>query len=426
MNLDKQSAELSTSSSGSRPGWFVWVAMLLIVAAGVYYFRQSDTAAQEQGAGAAQTKGGAKDSAHGAPPVSVSAATARQGDMPIYLNGLGTVTALKTVTVHSRVDGELIKVAFTEGQLVKQGELLAEIDPRPFQVLLKQAEGALIRDKALLENAKLDVQRYKTLQEQDSIAAQQTATQQALVKQYEGAVEMDQSQVDNANLQLTYARITAPVSGRIGLRLVDQGNIVHATDVNGLVVITQLQPIAVIFTLPEDAVPAVMQRWRQQQNITVEAYDRAGNHKLASGKVLALDNQIDTTTGTLKLKAQFENTEHTLFANQFVNIKMHLDTLKAVTLAPAAGIQRGAEGAFVFIVKDDNTISTRPIKTGPIDGDQIAVTEGLSPNEKLVVDGADRLREGSRINLVKLDNIPLQPQTGPEADTPAGKPRAPS
>ncbi len=424
MNQDKQSAELSTSSAGSRPGWFVWVAMLVIVAAGFYYFRKTDTAAQGHDKEPANAK--TKDVNRDGPPVSIAAATTRQGDMPIYLNGLGTVTALKTVTVHSRVDGELIKVAFTEGQLVHQGDLLVEIDPRPYQVLLKQAEGALIRDQALLANAKIDLQRYKTLQEQDSIAQQQTATQLALVRQYEGTVEMDQSQVDNANLQLTYARITAPVSGRIGLRLVDQGNIVHATDANGLVVITQLEPIAVIFTLPEDAVPAVMQRWRKEQNIMVDAYDRAGVHKLASGKVLAVDNQIDTTTGTLKLKAQFDNQERTLFANQFVNIKMHLDTLKAATLAPTAAIQRGTDGAFVFVLKDDNSVTTRQVKTGPIDGDLIAISEGLSPNEKLVIDGMDKLRDGSRVNVVKLDNIPVQPKTGPEGQAQSGKPHAPS
>jgi multidrug efflux system membrane fusion protein len=426
MNQDKQSADLSTSPAKRRPGRLVWAALLIIIAAGGYYFLYAATATQEHNAGPGEAKGPTGTGSRENPPVSVAAATSHQGDMPIYLNGLGTVTALKTVTVHSRVDGELINVAFTEGQLVRQGDLLVEIDPRPYQVLLKQAEGALIRDKALLANAKIDLQRYQTLQEQDSIAAQQTATQLALVRQYEGTVEMDQSQVDNGNLQLTYARITAPISGRIGLRLVDQGNIVHAADVNGLVVITQLQPIAVIFTLPEDAVPAVMQRWRKEQLITVDAYDRAGNQKLASGKVLALDNQIDTTTGTLKLKAQFENVERTLFANQFVNIKMHLDTLKAVTLAPTAAIQRGAEGAFVFVIKDDNSVTTRQVKTGPIDGDLIAISEGVSPNEKLVIDGADKLREGSRVNVVKLDNIPIPPKAGPDGPAPTGKPHSPS
>ncbi|MGZ4955069.1 MAG: MdtA/MuxA family multidrug efflux RND transporter periplasmic adaptor subunit [Methylobacter sp.] len=343
------------------------------------------------------------------PVISVAVATSRQGDMPIYLSGLGTVTALKTVTVHSRVDGELIRVAFKEGQVVHEGDLLAEIDPRPFQVQLKQAEGQLRRDQALLKNAIIDLGRYKTLLEQDSIAAQQTATQKALVEQYEGTVEMDQGLVDNARLQLTYAHITAPVTGRIGLRLVDQGNIVHASDVNGLLVITQTQPITVVFILPEDAVQSIIKRRHNEGSISVEAFDRAGNNKLATGKVSAIDNQIDPTTGTLKLKAQFDNEDGVLFANQFVNIKMHLDTLHSVILAANAAIQRGAHGAFVQVVKDDETVTVRPVKTGAVDGETVAVLEGLSAGEKLVVDGADKLREGSRVKIVRQDNISLTP-----------------
>lgn len=408
MNPDKLSDLPTSTSSKPRSHALWWLLAVGIVAVGGYfYFRGS----AEQGQANAGSKSGRPDT----PPVSIAAATSRQGDMPIYLSGLGTVTALKTVTMHSRVDGELIRVAFTEGQLVHQGDLLAEIDPRPFQVQLKQAEGQLLRDQALLKNAFIDLDRYKTLEEQDSIAAQQTATQQALVKQYEGTVEMDQGLVDNAKLQITYAHITAPITGRIGLRLVDQGNIVHAADVNGMLVITQTQPISVIFTLPEDAVPSVMKRWHDDASISVDAYDRAGNHKLATGKILAVDNQIDTTTGTLKLKAQFDNEDRTLFANQFVNIKMHLDTLHNAILAPTAAIQRGAEGAFVYVVKDDNNISVRPVKTGAVDGDTVAVLEGLTANEKLVIDGADKLREGSRVNLIKLDNIPLKPARTPNA-----------
>ncbi|WP_347986142.1 MdtA/MuxA family multidrug efflux RND transporter periplasmic adaptor subunit [Methylomonas sp. AM2-LC] len=402
------------SSSDKAFNWQRLIGILLIiviVTAAVYYFRQPSA-----------PNGAAKTGRSDNQVVSVGVATSLQGDMPIYLNGLGTVTALRTVTVHSRVDGELIKVAFTEGQIVKQGDLLAEIDPRPFQVQLKQAEGQLLRDQALLKNAHIDLDRYQTLQEQDSIAAQQTATQQALVKQYEGTVEMDQGLVDNARLQLTYAHITAPISGRIGLRLVDQGNIVHASDAGGMLVITLTQPISVIFTLPEDVVPAIMKRWHAEPNIIVEAYDRAGNHKLATGKVLAVDNQIDTTTGTLKLKAQFDNEDRSLFANQFVNIKMHLDTLKAATLAANAAIQRGVDGTFVYVVKEDNTVSVRPIKTGATQGDNIAVLSGLSPGEKLVVDGADKLREGMTVNIVKLDNQAVN--APPSASKPTDKPHS--
>ena len=278
-------------------------------------------------------------------------------------------------------------------------QLIPGIDPRPYQVQLQQAQGQLMRDEALLKNAQIDASRYQTLLEQDSIAPQQTATQAALVKQYQGTVEIDRALVDNAKLQLSYAHVTAPVSGRIGLRLVDQGNMIHSNDANGLAVITQLQPISVVFTLPEDQIPAVMQRWHRDNNIGVEAYDRAGNTKLAEGKLMAVDNQIDTTTGTLKLKAQFDNQERTLFSNQFVNIKMKLDTLQGVILAPNAAIQHGANGAFVYVVKDDQTITVKAIKTAASDGNHTVISEGLSADEKLVIDGADKLREGSQVNI---------------------------
>jgi multidrug efflux system membrane fusion protein len=405
MSINTENPRQTATNPQTQTGWFkyLWLVGLILVSALAYYFyypANSSPTDSKYGEGKPE-----------AAPVSISAVTSRQGDMPIYLNGLGTVTALKTVTVHSRVDGELIKVAFTEGQLVKQGDLLVEIDPRPYQVLLKQAEGQLLRDQALLKNAFIDLDRYQTLQAQDSIAAQQTATQLALVKQYEGTVEMDQGLVDNAKLQLIYAHITAPITGRIGLRLVDQGNIVHAADTNGLLVITQTLPINVIFTLPEDTVQQIMKRWRSEGSISVDAYDRAGNRKLATGKVSAIDNQIDTTTGTLKLKAQFENEDGVLFANQFVNIRMHLDTLHAVTLVANSAIQRGAKGAFVMVINADQTIAVRQVKIGAEDNDSVAVLEGLAPGEKLVVDGADKLREGSVVKIVKQDNIPIKSST---------------
>lgn len=329
----------------------------------------------------------------------VAFATSEHRDIPIYLHGLGTVTALHTVTVRSRVDGELMKVNFTEGQLVNQGDILAEIDPRAFQIQLQQAEGQLLRDEALLKNAQIDLTRYQTLQDQDSIAPQQTATQASLVKQYQGNLEIDRAQVNNAKLQLSYAKITAPVAGRIGLRLLDQGNIIHSNDANGLAVITQLQPITVLFTLAEDSVPAVMKAWRDQKKLTVEAYDRSEKQLLAEGQLLAVDNQIDPSTGTIKLKAQFDNTDLTLFSNQFVNIKMKLDTIRNSVSVPTAAIQQGAQGAFVYVIQDDLSISIKPIQVGPKHENWAAVLEGLSIGEKIVTDGADRLREGMTVKL---------------------------
>jgi len=385
MNKDPDKTALAPGKLWYRAGF----AGLILVTVSYYFLAGSD---QEHPQDA---KSGKFQNA----PINVAIALTRQGDLPIYLNGLGTVTPLHTVTVRSRVDGELIRVAFTEGQVVRQGDLLAEIDPRPYQVAVQQAEGQLLRDEALLKNAEIDQARYQTLLEQDSIAAQQTATQAALVKQYRGTVEMDRAQLANARLQLNYARITAPVSGRIGLRLVDQGNMIRAGDTNGLAIITQLQPISVIFTVPEDVIPAVMRRWHSGDAIDIDAYDRAGQQQLARGKLLAVDNQIDANTGTLKLKAQFGNESRTLFANQFVNIKMRLDTLRSATLAPNTAIQHGANGPFVYLVKDDNSVTVRQIKTGPTDGETVAILEGLAPNEKLVTEGADKLREGSPVKL---------------------------
>lgn len=384
--------------------------VLAITSAGFYF--QHLSAATDAKFGAADGRGGRGHDEYDA-PAAVSIETAGKGDFPVYLNGLGTVTALRTVTVRPRVDGELVKVALSEGQMVKEGELLAEIDPRPFQIQLQQVEGQLLRDEALLKNAQIDHARYKTLLEQDSIAAQQTVTQEAQVKQYQGIVEMDKAQVNNAKLQLSYTRLTAPIPGRVGLRQIDQGNIVHAGDANGLVVITQLQPISVVFTLPEDKVQMVIQRWRSNEPVSVSAYDRSGKNKLAEGKLLAIDNQIDPTTGTLKLKAQFDNSDRSLFANQFVNIKMHLDTLPDATLVSSAAIQHDTQGAFVYVVNKEKKVQLRRVTLGPTEGDKVVVLSNLAANETVVVEGVDRLREGSQVDIAQKDGqaVAASPET---------------
>jgi multidrug efflux system membrane fusion protein len=389
------------------------------LAVGGYYYWQWRMAPSPTAAAGA-TKGGLRGAGGPTPVVAVPAA---QSDIDVIVNGLGTVTPLRTVTVRSRVDGELVRVLFEEGQIVKEGQLLAEIDPRQFQVQLAQAQGQLARDRALLENAQLDLERYRTLFKQDSIAKQQVDTQASLVRQYEGAIAVDASQVDNARLQLAYARITAPISGRIGLRMVDPGNIVRAGDTNGLVVITQLQPVAVLYTVPQDLLPAVMKRLQEGKTrgdeIVVEAWDRDQKAKLGQGALASADNQVDPQTGTVKLKAQLPNQDGALFPQQFVNVRMQLDTLHDAIVVPSAAVQRGAQGMFVYVVQPDKTVALRTVKLGPLDGQRQAIAEGLAPGELVVTDGVDRLRPGAQVEVASA-----RPEFKPPAGgAPKGKGR---
>lgn len=369
------------------------VAILLLVLAlalvAVWWFvRNTNNKAAADAAG----KGGMA--------TAVGVATVEKHDVALELTALGTVNATYTVTVRSRVDGQLDKVHFTEGQLVKQGQLLAELDPRPYQAALTQTQGQLLRDQALLRNAELDLARYRQLLDQNSIAKQQVDTQDALVHQYQGTVKLDQGAVDNARLQLEYSRIAAPVSGRVGLRQIDPGNIVHAGDTNGLVVITQNQPINVIFALPEISLSQVLQAISQDSALKVEAWDRDNRHKLADGSMLAIDNQLNTGTGTVNLKARFSNDRQQLFPNQFVNVRLQLGASPDAITVPTVALQLGKVGSYVYTVNADQTASISKVKTGPVSGDNTIIEQGLQAGQMVVVDGLDKLREGAKVKVI--------------------------
>ena len=387
---------------------FLWVLLLLAVAviAGVAVYRASQPGliAPQPNAGGGRSRGRA--GAFGPQPVVVY--DAKRMNVPVYLTGLGNVSAFYTVTVKSRVDGQLMKVDFKEGDNVKAGQQLALIDPRPYEVQLAQAEGQLARDQALLADAKLDLERYKGLMASDAIPKQQLDTQTATVGQQEGNVKTDMANIDNAKLQIVYANIIAPISGRIGLRLVDPGNIVHASDSNGLFVITQLQPISVFFTIPEDSVPQVMRKLRANVKLGVEAFNRDNSQKLANGSLLTVDNQMDPTTGTSKLKAVFPNEDNALFPNQFVNIRLLVDQKPSQIVIPSVGIQHGQQGPFVFLVGDDSKVKIQNVVPDIVmDNDTTSIVSGLTNGDRVVVDGTDRLQNGSVVRVRKPGEDPL-------------------
>jgi membrane fusion protein, multidrug efflux system len=395
-------------SGGSR--WWVWVIVLAVVIGGGYWYfhgksSEADSEAAGQGAagGQGQGGGGRRGGGPGGPmAVPVVVATAQKGDLPVYYNGLGTVTAFNTVTVRSRVDGQIVKINFTEGQMVHQGDSLVEIDPRPYQVQLEQAEGQLAKDQAQLRDVQVDYQRYQLLFKEGVVPKQQVDTQQAQVGQFEGAIKADQAVVDNAKLQLVYAHVTAPIGGRVGLRLVDIGNIVHASDAGGLLVITQLQPIAVIFALPQDQLSQVMTKVHGNgASLPVEAFDRDDTTKIATGKLLTIDNQIDTTTGTYKLKAVFNNEKNDLFPNQFVNIHLLVDTKRNVTIIPTPAIQRGPQGTYVYVLQQDNTVRIAQVTVALSESNLVGISSGINPGDTVITDGTDKLQEGSRVEAHK-------------------------
>ena len=384
----------------------VGLGCLLVAGAWIASGRQARTQQQAKATGGAPAGQTAR-------PVPVVVTPVRTGDLNVYLTALGTVTPINTVTVKSRVDGELMKTYFTEGQVVRAGDLLAEIDPRPFQAQLTQAEGQLALEQANLANAKLDLERYQRLAQQEMIARQQLDTQQMTVNQAEASIKMNAGQIEAIKLQLTYCRITAPITGRVGLRLIDPGNVVKANDTAGLVVITQLEPIALVFSVPEDSLQPILRRFRSGAKVPVDAFDREGRTRIAAGTLVAIDNQIDPTTGTVRLKASYPNTDDVLYPNQFVNARVLIDVLHEAALVPAEAIQRGPAGAYVYVVKPDKVVQMRRVQLGPTEGATVAVRSGVNDGESVVVDGAEKVQDGARTE-------PTARKAGP-----AGAPGAP-
>lgn len=362
-----------------------WIAAALVVIAGISWY-----AVAHRNARAGRPP---------QPPIAVAVAAIQTGDIDVKLNALGTVTSLATVTVTTQINGQLQRIGFQEGKIINKGAFLAQIDPRPYEAALSKDEGQLAHDTALLDGARVDLARYARLNQQNSIARQQYEDQLALVRQSEGTVAADKGLVAADRLNIAYCHIVAPVTGLAGIRQVDVGNVVQTSNTNGIVVITQLQPISVLFTIPEDQLPQVWDRFRQGTALVAQAYDRNGNKLLATGKLVATDSQINTSTGTVQLRASFDNPGLVLFPNQFVNIQLLVDVLRGAVVAPASAIQQGTPGSFVYVVQPDNTVKLQVVKTGPVDGERVAVLSGLKPGDKVVVDGADKLRDGGKITL---------------------------
>jgi membrane fusion protein, multidrug efflux system len=385
----------TTPTAGARRSgrfWIILLALACLIGLGAWIAHGRQARIQQAKAPAGAAAGPQ------ARPVPVMVTPVRTGDLSVFLTALGSVTPLNTVTVKSRVDGQLLRTHFTEGQIVHAGDLLAEIDPRPFQAQLVQAEGQVARDQANLANARLDLERYQRLAAQEMIARQQLDTQQMVVNQAEASMKINAGNIDAIKLQLTYCRITAPITGRVGLRLVDPGNVVKAADSGGLVVITQLEPISLVFSVPEDSLRPILRRFRAGAGVAVDAFDREGRTKLASGTLAAIDNQIDPATGTVRMKAAFDNKDGALYPNQFVNARVLIDVLHDALLAPAEAIQRGPQGAFVYVVKPDKVVQLRRVQVGPAEAGIVAVKTGVAAGEALVVDGAEKVQDGARVD----------------------------
>ncbi|MBV4458675.1 MdtA/MuxA family multidrug efflux RND transporter periplasmic adaptor subunit [Pseudomonas sp. COR58] len=410
--------------------WLLSLLVLVAVAGLCWKFWPAGTAHKEGGEKAQAGHTGRSGMMRpgfggGSGPVPVRVAPVVKGDFPLYYKALGTVTALNTINVRSRVGGEVVKIWFEEGQMVKAGDLLAEIDPRPYQNALLQAEGTLLQNQAQLKNAQVDVERYRGLYKEDSIAKQTLDTAEALVGQYLGTVKTNQAAVNDAKLNLEFTKIRAPIAGRVGLRQLDVGNLVAANDTTALAVITQTQPISVAFTLPENSLDTVLARYRSGARLPAEAWDRGDTRLQATGVLQSLDNQIDVATGTLKFKARYDNRDQSLFPNQFVNVHLLADTLKGVLLAPSAAIQFGTNGTFVYAMDGDKKVTLRQLKIGASDGDNTVVTEGLAPGDRVVLEGTDRLKEGSEVEVVNdSQDVPATPTGHLQGKSAAGAPDA--